>query len=138
VIRAGHGLAAQHPFVGHERRLWTVDQRAQLVPTVVLGDHLGQRPEREPAGVLGEHAGRPRAGGQQGESVLGERRRRPQLAAGGDRQPAAVAQTAQPVPVAGVGAFVDQAHERVEVGPGDERVQDRVVGVAGAQMTGHG
>ena len=78
-----------------------LEQRGQLGPRVVLGDDLGQRPDREPPRSLVEHAGGPLGRGQQRQPVLGERRRRPQLAAGADGVAGTVAQPPQPRPVAG-------------------------------------
>ena len=99
---ASIALAAERPLVGDERGPGAgLEQRRQLGPRVVLGDDLGQRADREAPGALVEHAGRPRRRGQQRQPVLGERRRRPQLAAGADGVAGRVAEPAQPVPVAG-------------------------------------
>jgi hypothetical protein len=62
-----------------------IEHRAQFVPGVVLGGHLGERPDREtsrqPVGLV-EHRSDELRRRQQREAVLGERRGRPQLAAG--------------------------------------------------------
>ena len=68
-------------------------------------------------------------GRQQGQPVLGQRCRRPELAAGlHARGRAAIAQPQQPGPVAGRTAGVDEAHQPVEVDVVDQPVE-RIVAV---------
>ena len=71
---------------------------AEIGERVVHGDHLGERADGEPAAVLVEHLRRPLGGRPQREAVLGQRRRRPQLAAGVHRGAGAVAQAQQTRP----------------------------------------
>ena len=96
-----------------------------------------------PASLV-EHAGRPLGRGEQGQPVLGQRRRGPQLTAGAD----GVAGTRsrrreQSGPVACARAVVDEAHEPVEVGAVDQFVESVVgalvvVTIGRGQTSGHG
>ncbi len=100
----------------------------QLTPRVVDGDDLRQRADREPAGIPVEHGARPLGRGEQCQPVLGERRRRPQLASGvASGGGAAVAQPEQPGPVVARAAGVDEPHETVEVDGVDQGVEWLVV-----------
>ena len=117
--------------MGDERGPWPgLEQRRQLGPRVVLGDDLGQRADREASGALVEDARRPRRRREQRQPVLGERRRRPQLATGADGVAGVVAQPPQQRPVACRAAVVDEAHEPVEVGPVDQP-GEHIVGLRG-------
>ena len=70
----------------------------QLAPRVLLGDHLGEWPDREQPGVVGDHRRRPLGRRPQRQAVLGERRDRPQLTPGRHRVAGAVAQRAAAPP----------------------------------------
>ena len=75
-------LAAQHPLVRGDRDLRAGrDGIAQLAPRVVDRGHLGQRAERHVSHVGDEHLSGERSGCVERQSVLGQRRGRPQLLA---------------------------------------------------------
>ena len=87
--------------MGHDRGAGAHRQvGAQLRPPVVLGDHLGERANREQAGVVGDHRRRPLRWGDEGKAVLGQCRRWPQLPPGGHGGAAPVTSDAQAAPVA--------------------------------------
>ncbi len=108
---------------------------------MVLSSHLRERSDREPPGQavgLVEHGGDVLGRGEQCQAVLGQRGRRPQLAAGCNRMAGPVADTQQPWPVAAAAAVVDHAHEPVEIGAVDQFVEGVVGRRRTRQTSGHG
>ncbi len=128
--------------MGHERcSRAEIEDRAQLVPRVVLGGDLGQRADREPTGQpvgLVEHRSDVLGRRQQRKAVFGERCGGPQLTAGRDGVARTVTHAQQTRPVAGAATVVDHAHQPVEVGAVDQFVEGIVGHVAHGQTSGQG
>ena len=120
-------LTTEHTFVGDERGTRsTVEHRREFFPGVELGGDLGQRADREPARQavrLVEDSRHELGRGEQRQSVLGQRRGRPELAAGLDGVARSIANAQQPRPVAIGASVVDHPHEPVEVATMDQRVE---------------
>ena len=139
-------LATDGPLVGDEQRdRHGVEMGTQLGPGVVLGHDLGQWADREAAGLAVEHGCRPLGRSEQRQSVLGQRRRRPQLATGlAGRRRAPIAEAEHALPVAVGAAVVDHADEAVEVDRVDQCIEASVVGrravavIGRHQTSGHG
>ena len=91
-IVAPEVFAAEDPLVGGEGGLGCLGHMgAEVAPGVRRRRHLAQRPEGEAPGAGQEHGRRPPAGSVEGQAVLGEGGRRPQLAASLEGAPAPVA-----------------------------------------------
>ena len=79
-------LAPHDPLVRHECCSWAaIEMRGQIAPPVVLRSDLRERADREPSGepvALVEDSGDVLGSRKEGEAVLGQRCRRPELATG--------------------------------------------------------